>query len=90
MVLILSERVNEIMRETKWTRVATGPTKRRSKCEKDRGTVEMEQEQSTRDYAREQKWNQRDTTTEESKGKEKESDRLRKKQRIQGESSGDR
>ena len=27
---------------------------------------------------------------EESKGKEKESDRLRKKQRIQGESSGDR
>ena len=62
-VLIQSERVNEIMRETKWSRVATGPTKRRSTCEKDRGRVEMEQEQSTRDYAREQKWNQRDTTS---------------------------
>ena len=35
---------------------------------------------------RERKWKQRDTASEESKAKEKESDRLRKKQCIQGES----
>ena len=39
-----------------------------------------------RDRARERKWKQRDTASEESKVKEKESDRLRKKRCIQGKS----
>ena len=39
-----------------------------------------------RDCARERKWKQRDTASEESKAKENESDRLRKKRCIQGES----
>ena len=46
----------------------------------------MEQEQSKCDRAREQKWKQRDTASEESKAKEKESDRLRKKQGVHRES----
>jgi len=50
----------------------------------------MEQEQSKHDRARAQKWKQRDTASEESKIKEKESDRLRKKQCIHGDASGDR
>ena len=77
--------MNEIVREPKWSRLATGPTKRRSTCEKDCARAEMEQEQSKRDCAREKKRNK-----EESKAKEKESDKLRKKRCIQGESSGDR
>ena len=54
----------------------------RSKMEKEqlkRDHAEMEQEQSKRDRARAQIWKQRDTASEESKIKEKESDRLRKK-----------
>ena len=50
----------------------------------------VQEEQSKRDLAREQKQKQRDTASEESKAREKESDRLRKKRCIQGESSGDR
>ena len=46
----------------------------------------MEWERSKRDRARERKWKQRDTASEESKAKEKESDRLRKKRCVQGES----
>ena len=42
--------------------------------------------QSKRDRVRERKWKQRDTASEESKAKEKESDRFRKKRCIQGES----
>ena len=51
----------------------------------------MEQKQSKCDRAEmEQEQWKRDTASEESKTKEKESDRLRKKRCIQGESSGDR
>ncbi len=50
----------------------------------------MEQEQSKHDRAGGRKRKQRDTASEESKAKEKESDRLRKKRCVQGESSGDR
>ena len=53
----------------------TGPTRRRSTCEKDCARAEMEQEQSKRDRAREQRRKQRDTASEESKANEKESDR---------------
>ena len=72
---------------SKWSRVTTGPTKT---CDKDRARAETEQEQSKHDHATEQKWKQRGTALEESKAKEKESDRLRKKRCIQGESSRDR
>ena len=48
----------------------------------------MKEEQSKRDCARERKQKQRDTASEESKAKEKESDRL-KKGCTQGESNGD-
>ena len=48
----------------------------------------MKKEQSKRDHARERKQKQRDTASEESKAKEKESDRL-KKRCIQGESNGE-
>ena len=61
-------------------------TRRRSTCEKDRGRAEMGRERSKRDCARERKREQRDTASEESKVKEKESDRLRKKRCIKGES----
>ena len=44
-----------------------------------RNHAEMEQEQSKRDCARARKRKHRDTVVEESKTKEKESDRLRKK-----------
>ena len=50
----------------------------------------MEQEHSKHDRARERKWNPREPASKESKAKEKESDRLKKKRCIQGESSGDR
>jgi len=60
--------------------------KEQSKCDH----AEMEQEQPKCDGARARKWKQRDIASEESKTKEKESDRLRKKRCIQGESSGDR
>ena len=53
----------------------TGPSRRRSTCEKGRARAEMEQEQSKRDRAREQRCKQRDTASEESKAKEKVSDR---------------
>ena len=43
----------------------------------------MQQEQSKRDRAGERRQKQRDTASEESKAKEKESDRLRKKRCIQ-------
>ena len=46
----------------------------------------MERERSKCDRARGRKWKQRDTASEESEAKEKESDRLRKKRCIQGES----
>ena len=72
---------------SKWSRVTTGPTKT---CETDQVRAKTEQEQSKHDHAIEQKWKQRGTTLEESKAKEKESDRLIKKQCIQGESSRDR
>ena len=45
--------------------------------EKARARVEMEQEQSKHDCASEQKWKQRNTASEESKAKEKESNRGR-------------
>ena len=51
-----------------------------------RARAETEQERSKRDRARERKWKQRDTASKESKVKEKESDRLRNKRCIQGES----
>ena len=44
----------------------------------------MEQEQSKRDHAREQKRKQRDAASEKSKAKEKRSDRLMKEQCKQG------
>jgi len=57
--------------------------KEQSKCDH----AEMEQEQSKRDHDRGRKCKQGDSASEESKIKEKESDRLRKKRCIQGESS---
>ena len=48
----------------------TGPTRRRSTCEKDRARAEMEQEQSKRDRARERRQKQRDTASEKSKANE--------------------
>ena len=53
----------------------TGPTRRQSTCEKDRARAKMGQEQSKRDCARERRRKQSDTASEESKAKEKESDR---------------
>ena len=50
----------------------TGPTRRRSTCEKDCSRAEMEQEQSKRDRAREWRWT---LYQKRSKAKEKESDR---------------
>ena len=50
----------------------------------------VQEEQSKRDCARERKQKERDTAFKESKAREKESDRLRKKRCIQGESKGDR
>ena len=38
----------------------TGPTRKRSTCEKDRSRAKLEQEQSKRDHGREWKWKQRD------------------------------
>jgi len=55
-----------------------------------RDHAEMKHEQLKLDRARARKWKQREGAFEESKTKEKESDRLRKKRCIQGESSGDR
>ena len=55
-----------------------------------RDHAEIEQKQSKHDRARARKRKQRDIASEESKTKEKESDRLRKKQCFQGESSRDR
>ena len=49
----------------------TGPTRRRSTCEKDRVRAEMEKDQSKRDCARERRRKQRDIASEESKAKEK-------------------
>ena len=49
----------------------TGPTGRRSTCEKDRARAEMEKEQSKRDCARERRQKQSDTASEESKAKER-------------------
>ena len=83
-----------VVRESKWSRPGPhgiGPTidsrvtiygwtRMRSTCEKDHARAEMERERSKHDRAREQKWKQRDTASEESRAKEKESDRLRKKQ----------
>ena len=43
-----------------------------SACGKDHMRAKMEQEQSKRDCTKERKWKQRDTTSEESKAKEKE------------------
>ena len=51
-----------------------------------RARAEMARERSKRDCARERKRKQRDTAPEESRAKGKESDRLRKKRCIQGES----
>ena len=53
----------------------TGPTRRQSTHEKDCARAEMEQEQSKRDHARDQRRKQKDTTSEQSKAKEKECDR---------------
>ena len=53
----------------------TGPTRRRSTCEKDCPRAEMEQKQSKRGHARERRRKQRDTASEQSKAKENESDR---------------
>jgi len=50
----------------------------------------MEQDHSKRDRAREWKRKHRDTASEDSKPKQKESDRLRKKRCIQGEYTGDK
>ena len=61
----------------------TGLTRRELTCEKDCVRTEIEQEQSKHDHARESKQNQRDTTSEDSKAKEKESDGLRRKRCIQ-------
>ena len=69
-----------------WSRLQTTSHVVQSTCEK--GCVRAEIRQH--DRAREQKRKQRDTASEESKAKEKESDRLRKKQCMQGGSSGDR
>ena len=49
----------------------TGPTRRRSTCEKDRARAEMEQEQSKRDRARERRRKRRDTASEQSKERRK-------------------
>ena len=48
-----------------------GPTRRRSTCEKDRARAKMEQEQSKRDCAREQRRKQNDNASEEGKTKAK-------------------
>ena len=64
--------MNESVREPKWSRVATGPTKRRWTCEKDHVRVKMEQEQSKHDCDRDRKRKRRDTASEESiKGRRK-------------------
>ena len=49
----------------------TGPTRRRSTCEKDRARTKTGHEQSKRDRARERRRKQRDIASEESKGKAK-------------------
>ena len=53
----------------------TGPTGRRSTCEKDHARAKIEPEQFKRDHARERRQKQSDTASEESKAKERESDR---------------
>ena len=78
--------VNEIGREPKWSRVAAGPAMRRSTCEKDHVRAEMKHNRAVTKNMQKQ----RGTASQEGKAKEKESDRSRKKQCIQGESSGDK
>ena len=53
----------------------TGLTRKQLTCEKYCARAEMEQEQSKHDRAREQRWKQRDTASEQSEAKENESDR---------------
>ena len=59
---------------------------RQSTCEKDRVRAEMKRNRATTENMQKQ----RGTASQDSKAKEKESDRSRKKQCIQGEFSGDR
>ena len=74
--------VNEIGREPKWSKVATGLTMRQSTCEKDNVRAEMKRNHITTENMQKQ----RDTASQESKAKEKDSDRSRKKQCIHRES----
>ena len=81
-----------IVRELKWSRPGPrgiGPTRRRSTCEKDCARAKMEREWYVVSVIVLESENGNKGTfaaSEESKAKEKESDRLRKKRCIQGES----